>query len=126
MSPRTPLLLLTALLAAAAPGPSTAPPGSATLRDSGTPARALDAGTTHADPARPGIPSVQPPGRGPIEVKGVDDAPEPSTRISVQEPAGPQSGMPRTARADRTDRQPDPYMEALLEQSRAQTEALQQ
>ncbi|HUM10553.1 MAG TPA: hypothetical protein VLT82_06340 [Myxococcaceae bacterium] len=88
----------------------------------------LDAGTTRTDPPHPGIPSVQPPRGGVIEVNAVDDAPGPSTRISVQEPAGPESGMPRKnkPRAGQTDSQPDPYMEALLEQSRAQTEALQQ
>jgi hypothetical protein len=127
MSPRTSLLLLTAVLAAAgAARPSTAPPASATLREAGAPARALDAGTTRAAPPRPQIPSVQPPGRGLIEVKAVDDAAEPSTRILDQDAAGPESGMQRKnkAHADRTDGQPDPYIEALLEQSRAQAEAL--
>jgi hypothetical protein len=49
---------------------------------------------------------------------------EPSPRISVQEPVGPDSATPRKkiARTEWTDGQPDPYMEALLEQSRAQTE----
>jgi len=101
-------------------------PPSATLREAGAPARTLDAGTTRAAPPRPAIPWVQPPGRGLIEVKAVDDA-EPSAPISDQEPTGRDSGMPRKkARAERTDPQPDPYMEALLEQSRSQTAALQQ
>jgi len=58
----------------------------------------------------------------------VDGAPQPSTSVAVQEPAAPDAGNGRKkkARADRTDGQPDPTTEALLEQSRAQTEALQQ
>jgi len=116
--------LLTAVLGAGAAGTSTALPSSATLREAGSPARTLDAGTTRAAPPRPAIPWVQPPGRGLIEVKAVDDA-EPSAPISDQEPAGRETGMPRKkARAERTDPPPDPYMEALLEQSRSQTEAL--
>ena len=119
-------LLLSAVLAAAAAGPSMAPPVS--LQDAGTPARAPDGGTTRADQPRPGIPSVQPPRGGVVQVNAVDDAPEPSPRISVQEPVGADSAAPRKkkARTEWTDGQPDPYMEALLEQSRAQTEALQQ
>jgi hypothetical protein len=63
---------------------------------------------------------------GVVQVNAVDDAPEPSPRVSVQEPVGPDSGTPRKkkTRAEWTDGQPDPYMEALLEQSRTQTEAL--
>jgi hypothetical protein len=103
-----------------------APPVS--LQDAGTSARAPDGGTTRADQPRSRIPSVQPPRGGVVEVNAVDDAPEPSPRISVQEPVGPDSATPRKkiARTEWTDGQPDPYMEALLEQSRAQTEALQQ
>ena len=69
---------------------------------------------------------MQPPRGGVVQVNAVDDAPEPSPRISVQEPVGPDSGTPRKkkARTEWTDGQPDPYMEALLEQSRAQAEAL--
>lgn len=126
MSPRT-LLLLTAVFAVAAGGLATVLPAFATVRDDGAPPRALDAATTRADPPSPVIQSVQRPGRGPIEIKTVGGAPEPSTRISVQEPAAPESDIPRkNARADRTESQPDPYLEALLEQSRAQTAALQQ
>ena len=60
--------------------------------------------------------------------RSADVAPEPPTRVSVQEPARPDAGTSRKkkARADRTDGQGDPQMDALLEQSRAQTEALQQ
>jgi hypothetical protein len=60
----------------------------------------------------------------------VDGAPQPSTSVAIQEPAAPDAGNGRKkkARADRTDGQTDsdPAMDALLEQSRAQTEALQQ
>jgi adhesin transport system outer membrane protein len=58
----------------------------------------------------------------------VNGAPEPATHIAVQEPAAPDAGAARKkkARADRTDGQSDPAMDALLEQSRQQTEALQQ
>ena len=126
MSPRT-LLLLTAVFAVAAGGLATVLPAFATVRDDGAPPRALDVATTRVEPPRPLIQSVQPPGRGPIEIKTVGGVPEPSTRISVQEPAAPESDNPRkNARADRMDSQPDPYLEALLEQSRAQTAALQQ
>jgi hypothetical protein len=119
-------LLLSTVLAAAPAGPSMAPPVS--LQDAGTPARAPDGGPTRADQPRPGIPSVQPPRGGVVQVNAVDDAPEPSPRISVQEPLGPDSATPRKkkARTEWRDGQPDPYMEALLEQSRAQTDALQQ
>ena len=120
------LLLLTAVLAVAAGGLATVLPAFATVRDTGVPARGLGTDTTRVDPPRPVIQSVQPPVRGPIEVKAVD-VPEPSTRVSVQERVPPESSIPpKNARADRTDPQPDPYLEALLEQSRAQTAALQQ
>jgi hypothetical protein len=117
-------LLLFTVLAAAAAGPSMAPPVS--LQDAGTSARAPDGGTTRADQPRSGIPSVQPPAGGVVQVNAVDDVPEQSPRISVQEPVGPDSATPRKkkARTEWTDGQPDPYMEARLEQSRAQTEAL--
>src|SRR5215468_6391589 len=100
MSPRT-LLLLTAVFALAASGLATVLPAFATVRDTGAPARALDAPGIGADPLRPVIQSVPPPGRGPIEIKTADRAPEPSTRISVQEPAAPESDILRkNARAD--------------------------
>jgi hypothetical protein len=127
MSPRTSLLLLTVVLAVATCGLATVLPAFATGRDTGVPARALDAATPRADAPPPVIQSPQPPGRGPIESRTVDDAPKPSTRVAVQEPAAPETEMPRkSAPANRTDPQPDPYLEALLEQSRAQTAALQQ
>ena len=126
MSPRT-LFLLTAVFALFAGGLATVLPAFATVRETGTPARALDAAPTRADPLRPVIQPVQPPGRGPNEIKTVDRVPEPSTRISVQEPAAPESDLPRkNTLADRAEPQPDPYLEVLLEQSRAQTAALQQ
>jgi len=65
----------------------------------------------------------------PILTRGPpDDAiPAPSTRVSVQEPARPDAGTPRTKKARANGNgQGDPQMDALLEQSRAQTEALQQ
>ena len=120
----TPLVLST-VLAAVAAGPPMVPPVSGALQDGGTPARAPDAGTTRTDDRRPRIPSVQPPRDGVVRVNAVDEAPEPSLRISVQGPASYDSGTPRKeARADRADGQTDAYMAALLEQSRAQTEAL--
>src|SRR5215470_4520767 len=126
MSPRT-LLLLTGVFAVAAAGLATVLPAFATVRDDGAPPRALDVAATRVDPPRPVTQSVQPPGRGPIEIKTVGGVPEPSTRISVQEPAAPESDIPpKNARADRTESQRDPYLEALLDQSRAQTAALQQ
>ena len=127
MTPMTSLLLLTAGLAIAAGGLATALPALATVPETGTPARPVDPGTPRSDRRAPVIPSVQPALRAPIEVKALAEVPEPSTRNSVQQPAGPEPGMPqKAARADRTDAQPDPYLEALLEQSRAQTAALQQ
>jgi hypothetical protein len=107
---RSPLLLPTVLPAAAA-GPSMAPAVFSPLQDA-RPPRAQDGGTTRADQPRAGIPSVQPPRGGVVQVSAVDDAPDPSPRISVK------------ARTESTGGQPDPYMEALLEQSRAQSEAL--
>jgi hypothetical protein len=119
----TPLLLCT-VLAAGALGPSIGPPVS--RQDAGALARAPDGGTTGADQPRPRIPSIQPPRGGVIQINAVDDAPERSPRVAVQEPVGPDSATRRkkNARTERTDDQPDPYMEALMEQSRAQTEAL--
>ena len=107
---RSPLLLST-VLAAAAASPSMAPAVFSPLQDAGTPTRAPDGGTTRADQSRPRIPSVQPPRVGVVQVSAVDGAPEPSPRASGR------------ARTESTGGQPDPYMEALLEQSRAQAEA---
>ena len=108
---RSPLLRSTVLPAATA-GPSIAPAVFSPLQDVGTPPRAPDRGTTRADQPRAGISSVQPSRGGVVQVSAVDDAPEPSPVISVK------------ARTESTGGQPDPYMEALLEQSRAQSEAL--
>ena len=127
MSPRTSILLLTAVLAVATCGLATVLPAFATVRDTPAPARAVDAATTSADRPRLVIQSVQPLGRGALETRSIDDAPRPSTRISLEEPAAPETESPRkNAPANRTESQPDPYLEALLEQSRAQTAALQQ
>ena len=133
----TGLLLLAAVLAAPDAG---APPRGA-AKQQGTPqaARAADAGVRSAgadagvlrgDAPRPATDAGQaaiPPRDGGVR-SAVDGAAEPPTRISVQEPAPPDAGSARLkkARADRTDGQDDPQMDALLEQSRAQTEALQQ
>jgi hypothetical protein len=126
MSPRT-ILLLAAIIAVATCGLAAVLPTFATVRDPGAPPPAPDAVRTQSDPPRPGIEQVRPPRRGPIETRTVEDAPEPSTRVSPQDAAASGSDIPRKSpRADRTESQPDPYLEALLEQSRAQTAALQQ
>jgi len=135
----TGLLLLSVLLAA--PDAGSAPPsgGRAAAADAGTPARTADAGVRsevrHATDAGAHTADVRPAadggtlGRdGGSRATSIDGAPLPATHIAVQEPAAPDAGQSRKkkARADRTDGQGDPQMDALLEQSRAQTEALQQ
>ena len=124
-------LLLLALLAA--PDAGAAAPGGARAQA----ARAPDAGV-RPGPGDGGVPRAEgqrsPPDGGPSARPIVtrappgDDLPEPSTRISVQEPARPDAGTPRKkkARSGGTNGESDPQMDALLEQSRAQTEALQQ
>ena len=125
------LLLLSAVLAAPDAGalPRTSvPPQAARGADAGLPSVAADAGVLRGDAQRP-APDAGPGARdGGARSTAVDGAPEPPTRVSVQEPAAPDAGTSRKkkARADRTDGQGDPQMDALLEQSRAQTEALQQ
>jgi hypothetical protein len=94
------------------------------VRAAGTP----DGGTA----ARPDAPRGQAGGetsprnvltRGPLN----DDVPMPPTRVNVQEPARPDAGTPSTQHQGRSSNGGnDPQMEALLEQSRRQTEALQQ
>jgi len=123
----TALFLLTVVLAApdaGAPSPSRglaarpADEGARTgFTNGGVPGRrSADSGQA---PAPPGD------GAGPT---AVDGAPEPSTNLSVQEPATSEGAPARAkkARADRSDGQSDPTGEALLEQSRLQTQALQQ
>ena len=131
------LLLLTAVLAApdgGAPARTTAQPaatphaGRAT--DAGVHLVPADAGLLHGD-ARPALPDAGVPAQAPrdggVRTGSFDPAAEPPTHVSVQEPARPDAGTRRKkARADRTDGNGDPQMDALLEQSRAQTEALQQ
>jgi hypothetical protein len=65
---------------------------------------------------------------GGTRAAATEAGPEPATHVVVQEPARPDAGTSKKkkARADRADGQSDPQMDALLEQSRAQTEALQQ
>ena len=132
----TGLLLLTAVLTApdagVSPRPESraavhAPDGGTRSPDAGTPARGADAGAARHDLQRAADAGVAPRDGGPRPT-AVDGAPEPATRVSVQEPAAPDGGGSRKkkAHADRTDGQGDPQMDALLEQSRAQTEALQQ
>lgn len=121
----TGLLLVSTLLAAPDAGVASAPSSRPTARaDAGTSSRTADGGTSRATGGT--APAARESG---ARTTSVDSAPEPSTRISVQEPALPDAGTSsrkKKARADRTDGQPDPYMDALLEQSRAQTAALQQ
>ena len=117
-------LVLSAVLAAAAAAPSL--PGLGSPPDAGGPAGAPDGGRTRIDPVRPWTPSVQRPRGVIVQVKAVEGAPEPSLRVAVQAPPGPDAGTPRNerARTESTNPQPDPFMLALLEQSRAQSEAL--
>jgi len=127
----TGLLLLSTLLAAQDGGVSSKPAGHpAAHADAGTPSsRVVDAGTPHASVQHTGADAGQVVrGDSGSHATAIDGAPQPATHIAVQEPAAPDAGTSsrKKARADRTDSQPDPYMDALLEQSRAQTEALQQ
>ena len=129
----TGLLLLSAVLAAPDAGVSAPPTPPAVVhpRDAGTQGRSPDAGTVRTDAHRTGADAGADAGPAPRDAgtrsTAVDGAPVPSTRVSVQEPATPDAGTSRKkkAHADRTDGQ-DPQMDALLEQSRAQTETLQQ
>lgn len=129
----TALLLLTAVLATPDAGaPSRSSPQAQVTRgaDAGVRSAAAETGAPRGDVGRlatDGGQSVTAPRDAGVR-SAVDGAPEPPTRISVQEPAAADAGTPRVkkARADRTNGQDDPRMDALLEQSRAQTEALQQ
>lgn len=137
----TGLLLLSVVLAASDAGapPPTGARATAHAVDAGRPVRTADAGVRSG--ARPGADAgvhtadarSSPDGGsfardGGARSTSADGAPLPATHIAVQEPAAPDAGQSRKkkARADRTDGQSDPQMDALLEQSRAQTEALQQ
>jgi hypothetical protein len=123
----TPLLLLSAVLAAPDAG---VPPKAATHSPPvSSTARSPDAGV-HTGPADAGVRSQAMPAArdGGTHAASSAAVSEPSTHIAVQEPARPDAGTSKKkkARADRTDGQSDPQMDALLEQQRAQTEALQQ
>jgi len=133
------LLLLSVVLAAPDAGVSaralspdaggsarTTAPAAVRAPDAGAQVRAPDAGSPRAD-ARPTGDGGPSPRDGGGRSTSVDGAPQPATSVAVQEPAAPDAGNGRKkkARADRTDGS-DPAMDALLEQSRAQTEALQQ
>jgi hypothetical protein len=122
----TPLLLLSAVLAAPDAGvppkaATHAPPVASTAR---SPDGGVHRGTADAGVRSEAIPAARDAG---THAASTGTA-EPSTHIAVQEPARPDAGTSKKkkARADRTDGQSDPQMDALLEQSRAQTEALQQ
>jgi len=125
----TPLLLLSAVLAAPDAG---VPPAKAAPhpQPSAAVARSLDGGI-HPGPADAGVRSEAAPltRDGGTRATSIAGPAEPSMHVAVQEPARPDAGTSKKkkkARADRTDGQGDPQMDALLEQSRAQTEALQQ
>jgi hypothetical protein len=122
-------LLLLSILAAQDGGVSSPPAAHPAVRaDGGTSSRAADGGVSHVAAQRAGADAGQTPRDGGPR-GSLDGAPEPATHIAVQEPAAPDAGTSsrkKKARADRTDGQSDPTMDALLEQSRAQTEALQQ
>jgi hypothetical protein len=126
----TGLLLISTLLAAQDAGASSTPTARpAAHADAGTSSRAADAGTTHATAQHAAADAghgVH--GDGGTRATAIDGAPQPATHIAVQEPAAPDAGTSsrKKARADRPDSQSDPAMDALLEQSRAQTEELQQ
>jgi hypothetical protein len=132
----TGLLLLSLVLAAPDAGvpPPTRTGAAVHAADGGTPVRTADAGVRHVTDAGVHTTDVRPGpdggtfGRdGGTRATSIDGAPQPATHIAVQEPAAPDAGSrKKKARADRTDGQSDPQMDALLEQSRAQTEALQQ
>jgi hypothetical protein len=124
----TGLLLLTVVLAAPDAGvpPPTGAHPAARAADAGTPSRTADGGVRADARSSPdGGPLAR---DGGTRATSIDAAPQPATHIAVQEPATPDAGSSKKkkARADRTDGQSDPQMDALLEQSRAQTEALQQ
>lgn len=87
--------------------------------DGGVPRAAGQRSSPDGGPAARPILTRAPPG---------DDLPEPPTHVSVQEPARPDAGTSRKkkARAGGTNGESDPQMDALVDQSRAQTEALQQ
>jgi hypothetical protein len=137
----TGLLLLSAVLAAPDAGVPPPPQAQAAVHatDAGSSARAADGGIrsdvrrvpdagVHMTDVRSG-PDGGTPGRdGGTRATSIDGAPLPATHIAVQEPTAPDAGpsKKKKARADRTDGQDDSKMDALLEQSRAQTEALQQ
>jgi len=123
----TGLLLLTAVLAA--PDAGAPPRGSAPPQAAPQASRPADAGVRPSGADAGVTDGGQPASRdGGVRTTAADGAPEPPTRISVQEPVAPDAGPSRRkrARSDRPDGQSDPQMDALLEQSRAQTEALQQ
>jgi hypothetical protein len=125
----TGLLLLSTLLAAHDGGVSSTHTARPAVRaDAGTSSRAVDAGTPHATmqhAAADAGPAVR---DGGARTTAIDGAPQPATHIAVQEPAAPDAGTSsrKKFRADRSDGDSDPTTDALLEQSRAQTEALQQ
>jgi len=124
----TGLLLVSTLLGATDAGVASPPAAVPAVRaDAGIPSRAADGGTTRADAQRAGADAGHA-ARDAGARASAGDAPDPATHVEVQEPASPDAGSARKkkARADRTDGQPDPYQDAMLEQSRAQTEALQQ
>lgn len=125
----TGLLLLSTLLAAQDGGVSSTPATRpAAHADAGTSSRAADAGTSHATVQHAAADAGHVVRDGGTHATAIDGAPQPATHIAVQEPAAPDAGTSsrKKARADRPDSQSDPAMDALLEQSRAQTEALQQ
>lgn len=122
------LLLVSTLLGAPDAGVASPPPARPALHaDAGTPSRAADGGTTRTETHRTGADAGPAARDGGSRASAVEGAPEPSTRVAVQEPAAPDAGSSKKkrARADRTDGQTDPAMDALLEQSKAQTAALQ-
>ena len=133
----TALLLLSALLAApdaGVPPRGTAQPHvgaqAAQVPDAGVRSSSPDAGAARGEAPRTSVDGGSP-GPNPRDAgarTAIEAAPEPPTHISVQEPAKPDAGTSRKkkAHADRTDGQRDPQMDELLEQQRAQTEALQQ
>lgn len=131
----TVFLILSAVLAA--PDAGVPPVGAVHPPAAAQIPRSADAGVRPgaADGGAPRTEGQRQPGDGgtsvhPILTRGPpdDNVREPSTRISVQEPARPDAGTSRKkkARAGGANGESDPQMDALLEQSRAQTEALQQ
>jgi hypothetical protein len=131
----TTLLLLSTLLAARDGGVSSTPTARPAARaDAGTSSRAADAGPPHATVQHAATDAGQAVhGDGGTHATAVDGAPQPATHIAVHEPAvhapaAPDAGTSsrKKFRADQPDGEPDPTTQALLDQSRAQTEALQQ